>query len=171
MKPDNLPKVLSYISYGLYIVSSYDGEKFNGQIVNSVFQVTANPPKIAVSLNKTNLTHSYVEKSKIFSISVLDQETPMAFIGLFGFKSGRDINKFKTTGHKIYDKCPIVTDNTLAVIFCKVHSSLDVGTHTLFIGEAIGSELIKEGTPLTYDYYRKVKKGKTQKNATTYSEG
>ncbi|MBI4656254.1 MAG: flavin reductase family protein [Elusimicrobia bacterium] len=148
-----------------------DGEKPNGQIVNSVFQVTADPPKIAISLNKNNLTHSYVEKSKIFSISVLDQETPMTFIGLFGFRCGRDVDKFEKTAHKMREKCPIVTDNTLAVMLCKVSASMDLGTHTLFIGEVIGSELIKEGTPLTYDYYHKVKKGKTQKYATTYNEG
>ena len=141
----------------------------NGQIVNSVFQVTAEPPKVAVSLHKNNLTHSYVEKSRVFSVSVLDQNAPMTCIGLFGFKCGRDVNKFDKISHKVSEGCPMVTENALSVFACKVVSSLDIGTHTLFIGEVYDAETLNEGTPLTYDYYRNSKKGKTQKNATTYT--
>ncbi|HAH30760.1 MAG TPA: flavin reductase [Elusimicrobia bacterium] len=161
---------LSQLTYGLYIVSSRDGEKLNGQIVNSVFQVTAEPPKVAISLHKNNLTHSYVGKSRIFSVSVLSQDTPMIDIGLFGFKCGRDVNKFAKIAHKFSDSCPIVTENALSVFACKVVSSLDIGTHTLFIGEVYDAETFKEGVPLTYEYYKIVKKGRTQKNATTYTE-
>ncbi|MCX5786619.1 MAG: flavin reductase family protein [Elusimicrobia bacterium] len=164
-----MDKALSKLSYGLYIVSSREGEKFNGQIVNSVFQVTAEPPKVAVSLHKNNLTHSYVEKSRVFSVSVLDQNAPMTCIGLFGFKCGREIDKFAKISHKVSDGCPMVTENALSVFACKVVSSLDIGTHTLFIGEVYDAETLKDGTPLTYDYYRNAKKGKTQKNATTYT--
>ena len=166
-----IDKVLSQLSYGLYIVSSRDGEKLNGQIVNSVFQVTAEPPKVAVSLHKSNLTHSYVEKSRVFSVSVLDQNAPMPFIGLFGFKCGRDVDKFNKISHKVSEGCPVLTENALSVFACKVISGLDIGTHTLFIGEVYDAETLKEGTPLTYNYYRNVKKGKTQKNATTYKSG
>ena len=161
-------KALSQISYGLYIVSAADGEKLNGQIANSVFQVTAEPPRIAISLHKNNLTHSYVEKSGMFSVSVLDQNTPMTFIGLFGFRCGRDINKFKGLSHDLRAGCPVVNENALSVFACRVTSRLEVGTHTLFIGEVYDAQTLKEGTPLTYSYYHEVKKGRTQKNATTY---
>ncbi len=166
--PAIINKALSQLSYGLYIVSSRDGGKFNGQIVNSVFQVTAEPPKIAISLHKSNLTHSYVKESGQFSVSVLDQNTPMAFIGLFGFRCGRDVNKFDNLSSKVSDSCPMLTENALSVFACKVVSSLDIGTHTLFIGAVYDAYTLKEGVPLTYDYYRNIKKGKTQKNATTY---
>ncbi|MFX1562437.1 MAG: flavin reductase family protein, partial [Promethearchaeota archaeon] len=86
-------QVLRLITYGLYVVSSKLGDKMNGQIVNTVFQVTSEPPCIAVSINKQNLTHEYIAKSGLFSVSILDEATPMTFIGLFGFKSGRDVDK------------------------------------------------------------------------------
>lgn len=161
-------KALGQLTYGLYVVSSRDGEKLNGQIVNSVFQITAAPPQIAISLHKNNLTHDYVSKSGVFSVSVLDQNAPMPFIGLFGFRCGRDTDKFKGLSLKVSDTCPMLAENALSVLACKVSSSVDVGTHTLFIGEVYDAQTLKEGTPLTYDYYRSVKKGKTQKNATTY---
>lgn len=166
-----IDKALSQLTYGLYIVSSHDDKKLNGQIVNSVFQVTAESPRIAVCLHKSNLTHTYVEKSRVFSVSVLDQNAPMTFIGLFGFKCGRDVNKFNGVSHTLSEGCPLLTENALSVLACKVVSSLDIGTHTLFIGEVYDARMLKEGVPLTYDYYRSVKKGKTQKNATTYMAG
>ncbi|HIG99213.1 MAG TPA: flavin reductase, partial [Thermoplasmata archaeon] len=89
-------KAFHKISYGLYIVCSKDGEKTNGQVANALFQVTSEPPTIAVSINKQNLTHEYITKSNVFTISILDKKTPLPLIGTFGFKSGRDIAKFKT---------------------------------------------------------------------------
>ncbi|MDT8273120.1 MAG: flavin reductase family protein, partial [Desulfomonilia bacterium] len=79
------------ITYGLYVVTSISDGKGNGQIVNTVFQVSATPPTIAVSINKNNLTHEYIEKSNRMAVSMLEEDTPMPFIGLFGFKSGREV--------------------------------------------------------------------------------
>ncbi|HDH63366.1 MAG TPA: flavin reductase, partial [Firmicutes bacterium] len=84
-------KTLHKITYGLYLVTSKNGEKINGQIANTVFQVTSDPPRISVTINKKNLTHEFIEKSRVFAVSVLSKETPLKFIGNFGFKSGRDI--------------------------------------------------------------------------------
>ncbi|MEW6686025.1 MAG: flavin reductase family protein [Candidatus Edwardsbacteria bacterium] len=94
------PKTLYKISYGFYVVSSKTGEKLNGQIANTVFQITAEPPTIAVSINKQNLTHQYIQESKVFTVSILLKETPMKFIGNFGFKSGRELDKFKGVNYK-----------------------------------------------------------------------
>ena len=102
-------KSLHKISYGLYIICSKENEKINGQIANAIFQVTSQPPTIAVSINKNNLTHRYISKSKFFTISVLSEETPMNFIGNFGFKSGKDINKFNGVDYKLSkNKIPII---------------------------------------------------------------
>lgn len=87
-------KALHKLSYGLYVVASRQGDKLNGQIANTVFQVAAEPPTIAVGINKENLTHEFIKSSKIFSASVLSRETPLSFIGHFGFKSGRELDKF-----------------------------------------------------------------------------
>ncbi len=157
------------ITYGLYVVSSFDGQRHNGQIVNTVFQTTAAPPRIAASLNKKNLTHAYVEKSGLYSVSVLDQNAPMPFIGIFGFRSGHDSFKCEKVEYKNLGGCPAITEYALSIFTVRVEKSVDMGTHTLFIGEAIAAETLKAGVALTYDYYKTVKRGKTQKNATTYS--
>src|SRR4030042_2388698 len=104
-------KALYEISYGVYVVCSVNGDKMNGQIANTVIQVASEPPTLAVSINKDNLTHEYIKKSGVFTASILCQETPLSFIGNFGFKSGRDINKFEGVNYKIGTTgAPIVID-------------------------------------------------------------
>ncbi|MCK4935349.1 MAG: flavin reductase family protein [Elusimicrobiales bacterium] len=170
---ENLDKIfssLNKLSYGLYIVASSSDGKKNGQLVNTVFQLTPNPPRIAICLNKENLTHEIINKSGFFSVSILEEETPLPFIGLFGFKSGRDIDKFEKTSHKMEGDCPIVTENTLSYLNVKVVSKMDADSHTLFMGQVINGEVLKEGNRLTYDFYQKNKKGRTHKNATTFNK-
>ncbi len=150
-------------------MTSCAGGKANGQIANTVVQVTAEPARIAVALNKENLTHEYVSRSGVFGVSVLAKETPMTFIGLFGFKSGRDVDKLAQVEYKEGSSgCPVVTENALAVIEAKVVSTLDLGTHTIFVGEVVAGEVLREGEPLTYVSYRDIKKGKAPKTAPTY---
>lgn len=164
------PKALHDISYGLYIICSKNVEKINGQIANALFQVTSEPPTIAVSINKKNLTHEFIEKSKVFTVSVLSEKTPMKLIGTFGFKSGTDIEKFEGINYKIgKTKVPIVLDNTLACIEAKMINRIDVGTHTIFIGRVEDAEILTEDKPMTYEYYHKVKGGFSPKTAPTYS--
>jgi len=163
------PNVLHNLSYRMYIVSSCDGEKLNGQIVNTVFQITSEPVTIGISINKKNLTHEFIAHSGRFTLSILDQKTPLSFIGKFGFKTGRAENKFKDTGFKTLESgCPLVLDNTIAYVEAKVVKSLDCFTHTLFIGEMTGSGMLKPGKPMTYDYYHLEKHGTTPANAPTF---
>ena len=164
------PKVLHKISYGLYVVCSKNKDKINGQIANAIFQVTAEPKTIAVSINKQNLTHEFIEKSKVFSVSILSEKTPMKFIGTFGFKSGREINKFIDVKYKFgKTKTPIILDNTLAYFEVKIEDKIDIGTHTIFIGKVVDGEILTEENPLTYEFYHKVKGGYSPKTAPTYS--
>lgn len=157
------------LSYGMYIVSSKDNARMNGQIANTVFQVTSEPQKIAVCLNKQNLTHEVVAASKKLSISVLSMETPMTFIGRFGFKSGRDTDKFKDTQFKAGPGgLPLVIENAVACLELNVASMTDVGTHTLFIGEVVEAEVLSDKEPMTYAYYHECMKGKSPKTAPTY---
>ena len=158
------------LSYGLYIVTSRDGERMNGQIATAAMQVTAVPPKIVVCLSKETLTHELLIKSGKFGITVLDQEITMQEIGPWGFRSGRDIDKFRNAHYRIGVEAgvPLVLDHALSVLEAKVIDTVDVGTHTMFVGEVEGAERLKEGKPLTYDYYQKEKKGKSPKNAPTY---
>lgn len=162
-------KTLYKISYGMYLVSSKKGDKFNGQIANTVFQVTADPPKVTVCINKENLTHQFIEDSQVFTVSILDENTSMKFIGHFGFKSGREFNKFKEMNYRIgITGVPLVVQNCLGYLECEVVDSLDVGTHTVFVGKILDAQVIKEGESMTYAYYHQVKGGRSPKNAPTY---
>jgi len=164
-------KALYKLGYGLYVVSSKKGDRLNGQIANTVFQITSEPSTIAVSINKNNLTHEFIKESRVLAVSVLSQDTPLSFIGHFGFKSGRDIDKLEGINYKIGEtQAPVITDNTLAYLEARVIKEVDVGTHTIFVGELIGADVIKEGEPMTYAYYHQVKRGTTPKAAPSYVE-
>lgn len=164
-------KALQKLSYGLYLVCSGKGAEFNGQIANTVFQITPEPPTIAVSINKSNLTHGFIEESRVFTTSVLCQSTPLSFIGRFGFKSGRDTNKLDGVDYKIGETgVPVVLENAVAYFEAKVTQEMDVGTHTIFIGEIVAADIVKEDLCMTYDYYHQVKRGTTPKTAPTYIE-
>lgn len=166
-------EVLRDITYGLYVVSSVNEDgHYNGQIVNTIFQLTSEPVRICVSISKENLTHEYISHSNYFTVSILEEETPMALIGTFGFKSGKEINKFEGINYKIGgNKCPILLENTLSVMEVNVFNKVDLGSHTVFLGDLVSSEVLKKGKPLTYAYYHEVKRGKTPKNAVTYIAG
>lgn len=166
-------KALYKISYGLYVVTSKKGKKLNGQIANTAIQVTSDPVQVAVVINKNNLTHEFIKNSKVFAVSVLSKITPMTFIGQFGFKSGKDTaNKFENVEYKIGKTgAPIVLDNSIAYLEAELVNSLDVGTHTIFVGKVVDAEVIDDNEePMTYAYYHEVKKGKSPKNAPTYME-
>ncbi len=162
-------KSLHKLSYGLYVVTSKKGDKLNGQIANTVFQVTSEPPTIAVSINKNNLTWEYIKDSGAFAVSVLCVDTPLSSIGRFGFKSGRDTNKFEGINYKFGETgAPIVTDNTVSYLEARVTKEMDVGTHTIFIGEVVAGEVLSELKCMTYEYYHEVKRGTTPKTAPSY---
>ncbi len=164
-------RTLYKISYGLYVVSSKKENKINGQIANTVFQITSEPPTIAVSINKQNLTHEFIKESKVFTVSVLAKETSMKFIGHFGFKSGREIDKFSEVNYKLgVTGAPIVLEYSIAYLEVEVVSVIDVGTHTIFIGTIVDADILNEGEPMTYAYYHTIKKGKSPKTAPTYIE-
>jgi flavin reductase (DIM6/NTAB) family NADH-FMN oxidoreductase RutF len=162
---------LHQLGYGLYVVCSKKGDKLNGQIANTVFQVCAEPPVIAVALNKQNLTNEFVSTSEVFTVSILSQDTPLSFIGGFGFKSGRDVDKLKGISYRLGETgAPIVLDHTLAYLEAKVINRIEVGTHTIFVGEIVAADVLKEGEPMTYAYYHQVKRGTTPKTAPVYIE-
>jgi len=164
-------KALYKLGYGIYVVTSKEDKRFNGQIANTVFQVTSEPPTIAVSINRSNLTHDFIKASKVFAASVLCQATPLSFIGRFGFKSGRDTDKFNGVDYKIGETgAPVVLENAVAYLEARVTQEMDVGTHTIFIGQIVNAEVITDDACMTYDYYHQIKGGKTPKAAATYVE-
>ena len=159
---------LQYITYGLYIVTVSDGKQKNGMILNTVFQVTANPPRVAISVNKQSLTHEILRRTKRFAAMPLDKSADLPFIGKFGFRTGRTFDKFAevpfTTGE---NGCPIVVLHTLSFMEAQVEQTLDVDTHTIFVGKITNAGVLEgKGEALTYDYYHNVIKGKVPPGAT-----
>ena len=163
-------EALFRISYGLYIVSSGNKDRGNGFISNTVFQVSAEPIKFAAVCNKNNYTADFIKESGVFAVSVLHKNTSPEIFGRFGFKSGKDLDKLE--GMKVIfgeTGVPIVLNDCIAYIECRVVQTTDVGTHLIFIGELVQSEIINDSKePITYLYYRQVKKGVAPKNAPTY---
>jgi flavin reductase (DIM6/NTAB) family NADH-FMN oxidoreductase RutF/rubredoxin len=158
------------LSYGMCIVSSKKVDKLNGCIVNTVFQITPEPPMVAISINRENLTYEYIIDSKVFTVSILAEDTSMKFIGRFGFRTGRNTDKFQEVNYKFGESgAPIILSHTVGFIEAEVTNAIDIGTHTLFIGRITACQTIDESImPMTYNYYRDVKGGKTPRTAATY---
>jgi flavin reductase (DIM6/NTAB) family NADH-FMN oxidoreductase RutF/rubredoxin len=163
-------EALFKITYGLFIVSSGDKIQGNGFISNTVFQVSSEPPRFATCCNKNNFTAGLITRTGAFSVSILGQDASPEIMGRFGFKSGKDFEKFEGMSVEYGETgVPIVLNDCIAFLECKVIQTIDTGTHIMFIGELIQSEMIdNKKEPLTYLYYRQVKKGFAPKNAPTY---
>ena len=158
-----------HLSYGVYVISTLDGQKPTGCIANSVMQITSNPATFAVSMNHDNYTNLCIEKSGKFAISILTEQSSSDIIGTFVFQSGRDADKFKNVDAMLTEGLSVVTD-ACGYIVCNVINKMETSTHTVFLGEAIAADELKKENPMTYAYYHQVVKGKSPKNAPTYVE-
>ncbi len=156
------------MSYGVYVVSSLCKDKNPvGCIANSTMQVTAEPATIAVSINKENYTHESIVNEGKFVVNVLPEEIDAKIIGTFGFSSSRTVNKFSEVDYQMIDGLPVLSESC-AYFICNVISSMDCGTHTIFLGEVADCDTLEGGNPMTYSYYHKVVKGRAPKTAPTY---
>lgn len=155
------------MSYGVYVVSTLDGERPTGCVANSAMQITSEPATIAVSINHDNYTNACIEKTGKFAISILTEQSDPGLIGTFGFQSGKDVNKFDGVEAVVKEGFSVVAD-ACSYLVCKVIDKMETATHTVFLGEVIAADVLKEEEPMTYAYYHKVVKGKSPKNAPTY---
>jgi ferric-chelate reductase [NAD(P)H] len=157
------------LSYGLYLLTSCDGDRRNGQLVNSAFQVTAEPPNLAVVVHQLNFTHELICAGGVFALSVLAESAPLAFFAPFGFRSGRNSDKLAGVDSRTgATGCPLITEHTLSLIEAQVVTQLAIGSHTIFVGQAVRTEVLRQGRPLTYDYYRRELRGRTPASAPSY---
>jgi len=163
-------EALLKVSYGLYVVCSGTGDKGNGYISNTVFQITSDPPRFAVSCNKENFTAGLIRKSGLFSVSVLQKDTDKNTINNFGYRSGVDTDKLKGMEIRLGETgVPVVLNDAIAYMEFRVTETIDADTHLLFIGDLVHAEVLdSEKDPLTYLHYRREMKGKAPKNAPTY---
>ena len=150
-------KVMYALSYGLFVLSARRGSKDNGCITNTAIQVTTDPNRIAVAINKSNYTHDMVKETGRFTVSILSEEAKFDLFQRFGFQSGRDVDKFagfeQHTG-KDADGIRYVTQGANAWLSCKVVSATDLGTHTLFLADVLDGGVISSVPSATYSYYQ-----------------
>ena len=159
----NDPAALFNIGYGLYVVTSNDGKKDNGLIVNTVTQVTNTPNRVAVTINKANYSHHVIKQTGVMNVNCLTVDAPFKVFEQFGFASGRNTDKFK-------DCEPLRSANGLVVLpryinsfmSLKVEQYLDLGTHGMFVCEVTEANVISDKETMTYSYYHANVKPKPQ---------
>jgi flavin reductase (DIM6/NTAB) family NADH-FMN oxidoreductase RutF/rubredoxin len=158
------------MTYGMYLISCADGETRNAYIANTAFQVSAEPPMFAISCHKENYSTALIANGKAFSISVLEQDVPLAFIQRFGYQSAYKGEKFYQLNFKRgVTGIPVVYDYTVAWFECRVVQQVDVGTHWLFVGEVVDYGLLSSrDKPLDYGWYREHHKASSPSKAPTY---
>lgn len=156
-------KVLFNIGYGLYVVTAKD-EKDNGCIINTVMQVTSDPCQVAIAVNKRNFTQQMISKTRKFNLSVLSEQVDFEIFKHFGYQSGRDVDKFanfsevKRSPNGLY----YITQETNSYMSAYVQQEIDLGTHSLFIGQLVAAEMLSKIPTVSYDFYQKNIKPKPQ---------
>jgi Conserved protein/domain typically associated with flavoprotein oxygenases, DIM6/NTAB family len=142
------------LSYGLFVLTAKDG-KDNGCIINTATQLTDDPKRISIVVNKANLTEKMIKSTGVFNVSVLSKETPFSVFQHFGFQSGRDVNKLEECVDAPRSANGVVYLSKYANAFMsgKVISATDYGTHTLFVAEVTEAKVLSEVPSATYAYY------------------
>ncbi len=148
-------RALFNIGYGLYVVTSNDGKRDNGLMVNTVSQVTNSPNRIAVAINKDNYSHHVIRQTGKMNVNCLSKDAPFSVIENFGFKSGRTTDKFESIE-------PLRSDNGLAFLpryinsfmSLKVEQYIDLGSHGMFICSVTEARVISDAETMTYSYYQ-----------------
>ena len=151
----NDPTALYKLSYGLFVVTTREGEKDNGCITNTCIQVASNPNRLAIAVNKQNYTHDLIARTGVCNVCVLTEDAPFDLFQRFGFASGRDTDKFagfsacKRTANGLL----AVTEAVNAVFSGRVAATVDCGSHTLFVLDILESEVLSKAPSVTYAYY------------------
>ena len=144
------------IQYGLFVITTCDGDRDNGCISNTVAQVAMQPDRISVALNKGNLTPELIQRSGRFTASIISEAADFELFKHFGFQSGRTVNKFADFSdcRRVSNGTLVVTRGTNAYISVNVEQVVDLGTHMLFIGPVTEMEVLADIPSATYNYYQ-----------------
>lgn len=157
-------KAMYKLSYGLFVLTARDGEKDNGCIINTAIQAASEPNQLSICVNKANHTHDMIERTGKFTVSVLSEQADFELFKRFGFQSGRDVDKFTNfTGcARGADGLYYITEGTNAYISVTVDKTVDLGSHTMFIGEITDMAVLSDTPSTTYEYYQNHIKPKPQ---------
>lgn len=160
------------LSYGIYLLGTHNPDKPSqkgGCLVNTVFQITAEPVRIGVSVAKANCSHDWILKNGTVSVTVMDQTAGAKTLGPFGYRSSRDVDKLcEVCWHADADHDPLIEESAVAHLSCRVLKTVDIDTHTLFICDVTSAVKLSDAPAMTYQFYRDVKKGQSSKHAPTY---
>lgn len=150
------PKAMYALSYGLFVLTARRGEKDSGCIINTGIQVTSQPNRVLITVNKSNFTHDMILETGAFNLSVLTEKADFSLFQRFGFQSGRDVDKFQGFAHATRTENGLlaVTEGTNAWLSCKVVSTMDLGTHTLFVADVVEGDTLSRENSATYAYYQ-----------------
>ena len=163
------PKALFKFQSGLYVVSAQAGEDVGACVINTGMQLTSEPLQVQVVVNKQNHTEGVIQKAGHFGLTVITETADMLYIGRFGFRTSSNYDKFNGIEHKLTVLGdPYTPEHAACFLACKVVGTLDVGTHTIFVGEIVDAEVLSDETPMTYNYYHTVLKGKTPAKASSF---
>lgn len=156
-------KALFNIGYGLYVVTTNDGIRDNGLIVNTVCQLTNTPERVAVTVNKSNYSHDTIKNTGKMNVNCLSTDAPFKVFEAFGFVSGRDKDKFKDcTPHRSENGLVVLPKFINSFMSLKVEEYIDLGTHGMFICSVTEAEVISTLETMTYTYYHKHVKPKPE---------
>ena len=148
------PKVMQSFSYGLFVLTAKDGDKDNGCIINTGIQAASDPLRIAISVNKANLTHDMILKTGVFNLSILSKSAQFATFQRFGFQSGRTADKMAgITFQRADNGVAYILDGANAFVSGKVVQTIDLGSHTMFIADVTDGGMLSQEAAATYAYY------------------
>ena len=151
------------IGYGLYVVTSNDGKKDNGLIVNTVIQLTDTPNRVAVNINKANYSHHVIKQTGMLNVNCLSTEAPFSVFQQFGFQTGRSVDKFAgQTVHRSDNGLVFLDKYINAFMSLKVEDYVDLGTHGMFICSVTEARVMSNQETMTYTYYQKNVKPKPE---------
>lgn len=163
---NEIQAALYNIGYGLYVITCSDGRKDNGIIVNTVTQLTNNPDRIAVTLNKESYSYQIISETKIMNINCLSTDAPFSIFEQFGFVSGRDKDKFRNTAFsRSKNGLAYLQKNINSFISLEVESCIDIDTHAMFICRITEARVINTEETMTYTYYQKNVKPKPKEKS------
>ncbi len=158
-----MKNALFNIAYGLYVITAKDGQRDNGMIANTVQQVTNTPDRVAVTINKSSYTHDIINRTGVMNINCLSTHAPFSVFESFGFKSGREKDKFDgASPARSSNGLAVLSQYINAFISLKVQQSIDLDTHTMFICEITEQQVVSDDETMTYTYYQDNVKPKPQ---------
>ncbi|MCI9186249.1 MAG: flavin reductase [Oscillospiraceae bacterium] len=157
-------KAMYALSYGLFVLTAREGDKDNGCIINTATQVTTTPNRLTIAVNKSNYTHDMVLRDGRFNLSILSEQAPFSLFQQFGFSSGRDTDKFAGFPDAVRGENGLfyITQGVNAYLSCRTVSTMDLGSHTLFLADVLDGDVLSGAPSATYAYYQAHIKPKPQ---------